>query len=89
MRGRRGNLRYEELALHRLLGRFQKGVPLLAAGGEITANPSKDPRPAQRAKAARDFLRHFHHGNVLLALVVGKGHERILQKSQITDIKKL
>ena len=56
---------------------MEAGVPevdaLLAAGGEIAADAGEALGTVEGAEAARDFLFHLDHADVLLALVVGEG----------------
>jgi hypothetical protein len=66
---------------------FPEVSALFAAGAEVTANATEYPRSSQRAEAPGDFLAHFDHSDVLLALVVGKGHALVEQKSQDAQIK--
>jgi hypothetical protein len=62
---------------------------LFAAGAEVTANATEYLRSSQCAKAPGDFLAHFDHSDVLLALIVGKGHALVEQESQDAEIKVL
>ena len=41
----------------------------------------------ERPKAARDFLLHFGHAEVVFTLIVGEWHERVAQESQGFDFE--
>jgi hypothetical protein len=67
---------------------FPEIAPLLAASAQVTTNATEYLRSSERAEAPGDFLTHLDHADVLLALVVGKGHPFIPQEGQNGPIKR-
>ena len=65
----------------------QRLWPCLRQVLRVTADATEHLRSAQRAKAAGDFLAHFDHADVLLGLVVGKGHASIPQEGQDVPVE--
>ena len=63
----RGNKR---LTFDGLLDSRPDILPLLAAGGNVAANPRKDLGAPEGAKAAGNLLAHVNHPEVLLGLIV-------------------
>ena len=55
---------------------------LLSGGGDETADDGEVPGAFLAAEAAGDFLLEFHHAPVLLGLIVGEGHVKIVDKAQ-------
>jgi hypothetical protein len=53
---------------------FPEVSALFAAGAQVTANATEYLGSSERAKTPGDFLAHFDHSDVLLALIVGKRH---------------
>ena len=66
---------------------FPEVAALFAAGAQVTANATEHLGSVERAEAPGDFLAHFDHADVLLALVVGKGHLFIPQEGQNGSLK--
>ena len=67
--------------------RLPKIAALFAAGVEVTAHATEDPRASPGANVAGDFLTHFDHVDVMLGLEVGKGRARIETTGQDAPIK--
>jgi len=59
---------------------------LLATGRNVAANAGEHLGAMEGAKAAGDFLPHFLHANIPLALVVGKGDLRSPQEGQDAEV---
>src|SRR5579884_1789944 len=55
---------------------------LLAHGGQITAQITKEDRSGLGAKTAGNFLAQFHHTQIRFGLIVVKGHGKILHEAQ-------
>ncbi len=56
--------------------------PLLAQTGKIAANATKGLCSSETAEAARDFLLHFDHAQVMLGLTIIKRNREVLAESQ-------
>ena len=50
---------------------------MLSTGGKIAAHPTEDACPLERSKAPRDLLLYLGHPNIVLALIIRKGHELV------------
>src|SRR5258708_13475948 len=66
---------------------FPEVAAVFTGGAQVTTNATEDLRSSERAEAPGDFLAHFDHADVLLALVVGKRHALICQEGQNAQIK--
>jgi hypothetical protein len=53
---------------------------MFAHGGDIPADTTKALGAVLSAKGPRDFLAHFGHANIALALVVIKRDQRVREK---------
>ena len=60
---------------------------IFSAGRKITPYPTEDLGSFERPKAARDFLLHFGHAEIVFTLIVGEWHERVAQESQGFDFE--
>src|SRR5436309_9966873 len=69
------------------LDRFPEVAVLFTAGAQVAADATEHLRSVQRAEASGDFLAHLDHADVLLPLVVGKGHPSIPQEGQNGPVK--
>src|ERR1035438_3668234 len=79
--------RKEWLAHNGLLDGFPEITTLFTAGAQVTANATEHLRSMQRTEAPGDFLTYLDHADVLLGLVVGKGHSFIPQEGQHRSLK--
>ena len=60
---------------------------MFSACREIASYAAEDLGSFERAKAARDFLLHLGHANIVFALIVGEWHERVGEESQSLDFE--
>ena len=55
---------------------------MLSAGGEVASDAAEDLGAFEGPEAARDFLLHLSHADVVFALVVRESHERVRQETE-------
>lgn len=56
---------------------FGRCNAVLVAGGQVTADSTKDPGAFEGAETAGDLLLYFGHPDVVLALIIRERHTRI------------
>src|SRR5712692_9255462 len=55
---------------------------LLAHGGKVTPEATKDRGSLRRTKTARDLLLHLHHPYILFGQIIIERHDELMHKSQ-------
>ena len=70
---RRRGRRNEGLSRDRRCQCLQDVAALLAAGGEVAANPGENPGSVQGAEATGDLWAGLLHADIPLGALVGKG----------------
>src|SRR6266480_5676812 len=56
--------------------------PLLAHGGQVTAEATKDRRSARGAKTARNLLLDLHHPYILFRQIIIERHDELMHEPQ-------